>query len=331
MKKALSSLLLVALLSVSLIGCGDGSKSNVANSLTEALSVCGVVVPVSPIWTDTSHGESDDGADVIWAYKNPNEYCEEHIFVKTYTHGQTENFETIEVEIPDFSDYKNLSDKYAFETSRKLENGTTISLYFNDSYDGQRLSNYRALIVGYAPSGEGFTLFFDCDEPDKTAVLTDDVIEKIYNSLEFNLDEAIDWYEIWKNRQASKASSFSSNPIKKRVVYGVDEPLPSYAEITSNPDKYIGDRFVLSEKVTTTDGGYRGSDHKIYIFWDDSRTIGEVAEIVISSSAFTKNVTPNYIFTTTASFTGINDSNFPSFKTSTYSCEPPAEYPSYKK
>lgn len=198
--------MIVVLLGALLVGCSGRSAGS---SLTETLNVCGVIVPVSSIWTDTSHGVSDDGTDVIWAYKDPNETCEEHIFVNTFAYGQTENFETLV--IPDFSDYKDLDSKYAFEESRQLENGTTVSLYFNDSYDGKKLSNYRALIVGYAPSGEGFTLFFDCDEPDKTAVLSDDLIREIYNSLDFNPEEAVDWYEVWKKEQADKPSSSSSS------------------------------------------------------------------------------------------------------------------------
>lgn len=209
MKKTVTSLILVLFLSFALIGCGESNKteSNASASLTKTFNVCGVIVPVSSIWTSISNGESDDGADVIWAYSNPDEYCQEHIFVKTYTNGQTENFETLV--IPDFSDYKNLN-RYAFETSRELENGTVVSLYFNDSYDGTKSSDYRALIVGYAPSGEGFTLFFDSDEPDKTAALTDDVIKEIYYSLGFNPEEAVDWYDVWKSDQESKPSSSSS-------------------------------------------------------------------------------------------------------------------------
>lgn len=210
LKRVLDPLLLIILLGVLLIGCSgcDKAKSNVGTSLTETLSVFGVTIPASSIWTVISDGKSDDGTDVVWAYKNPDEYCEEHIYVKTFTHGQTENFETLV--IPEFSDYKDLDNKYALETSRQLENGTTVSLYFNDLYDGKKLSNYRALIVGYVPSGEGFTLFFDCDEPSKTAVLTDAVIEEIYNSLDFNPEEAVDWYEIWKSKQTEKPSSSSS-------------------------------------------------------------------------------------------------------------------------
>lgn len=191
-------------------GCGDGSKTE-SISLTKSFNICGVNVPAAKIWTSVEKGESADGSDVIWAYSDPDEYCKEHIFVKTYTNGETESFETLASAIPDFTEYKDLDKKYTFETSRELENGTTVSLYFNDSYDGKKLSNYRALIVGYAPSGEGFTLFFDCDEPDETAVLTDDLIREIYNSLDFNPEEAVDWYEVWKAEKEAKAAESTSS------------------------------------------------------------------------------------------------------------------------
>lgn len=167
-------------------------------------------------------------------------------------------------------------------------------------------------------------------QPANTSTSTSDIPSSSISTEQGS--SSIDSNNIESNQNNADTNSSDSNSAKTKEPKTEEVvTIPSYKEITSNPDKYLNKEFNLKGKVTRADGGYRGSDHKVHIFWDDSNTYGEVIEVVIPSSAFTKNVTPNYIFTANAKFIGFDDDGHPQFKTTSYSCSPPPGSPSYKR
>lgn len=131
---------------------------------------------------------------------------------------------------------------------------------------------------------------------------------------EETIDSAKDGDEV----EGSKPTK--SDPTDGLPAYGVDSgyEYPSYSEICSNPEPYMGEVFLISGRVTHVNDSIllmkkRREDDNIfaYVFWDESNTIGEVAVVRIPYSSYDSSI--NRYFSGRCVFEGINEKGHPQF------------------
>ena len=100
------------------------------------------------------------------------------------------------------------------------------------------------------------------------------------------------------------------------------EELPPFDDMVAEPDKYVGRVFRVSGRVTTISGGgtgYKGekanADWFIYVFWDETETIGQVASVRVPHNRYES---AHKHFDGRCIFEGIDDKGIPQFLTYSY-------------
>lgn len=113
------------------------------------------------------------------------------------------------------------------------------------------------------------------------------------------------------NSAKSNSASIPSSDVNK---------LPPYAEMKSSINKNIGKYYEISGRIHRVNGGFRGSDYTVYVYYDGSEKHGEFAVVRIPYNNYTESV--NRFFSGTCKLEGKDDQGNPLFICSTkYSAE----------
>lgn len=95
--------------------------------------------------------------------------------------------------------------------------------------------------------------------------------------------------------------------------------LPSYHEFLATIDGRIGQIYKVAGLVTTVNGGFRGADYMVYVYWDESETYGEVAAIRIPNDSYTESV--HRYFEGDCMLESLDDNGHPQFVCTSYIAE----------
>lgn len=99
-------------------------------------------------------------------------------------------------------------------------------------------------------------------------------------------------------------------------VYGETLEMPTYSQLVSSIDEYMGKPFFFSERVTQVSGAIRSENYMVYAYYDDSETYGEVVAIRIPRKEYTESV--NRHIDAHCRLEGLDDNGHPQFLIESY-------------